>query len=51
MAMIGPKRKAGTWRVPPAPECRLILRPESEIEGRAVSEVIQNILQQVAVPR
>lgn len=30
---------------------RLILRPEFEIEGLSVSEVIQNILQQVAVPR
>jgi MoxR-like ATPase len=30
---------------------RLILRPEFEIEGLAVGEVIQNILQQVAVPR
>jgi MoxR-like ATPase len=30
---------------------RLILRPEFEIEGLAVGEVIQNVLQQVAVPR
>jgi MoxR-like ATPase len=30
---------------------RLILRPEFEIEGLSVGEVIQNILQQVAVPR
>jgi MoxR-like ATPase len=32
-------------------EHRLILRPEFEIEGLTVSEVIQQILQQVAVPR
>jgi MoxR-like ATPase len=30
---------------------RLILRPEFEIEGLSVAEVIQNILQQIAVPR
>ena len=30
---------------------RLILRPEFEIEGLSVGEVIQNILQQIAVPR
>jgi MoxR-like ATPase len=30
---------------------RLILRPEFEIEGLTVAEVIQNILQQIAVPR
>jgi MoxR-like ATPase len=30
---------------------RLILRPEFEIEGLGVSEVVQNILQLVAVPR
>jgi MoxR-like ATPase len=30
---------------------RLILRPEFEIEGLSVTEVIQNILQLVAVPR
>jgi MoxR-like ATPase len=30
---------------------RLILRPEFELEGLSVSEVIQQILQQVAVPR
>jgi MoxR-like ATPase len=30
---------------------RLILRPEFEIEGLNVIEVIQNILQQIAVPR
>jgi MoxR-like ATPase len=35
----------------PVLEHRLILRPEFEIEGLAVSEVIQQILQQVAVPR
>jgi MoxR-like ATPase len=32
-------------------EHRLILRPEFEIEGVSVAEVIQKILQQVAVPR
>jgi MoxR-like ATPase len=32
-------------------EHRLILRPEFEIEGVTVAEVIQKILQQVAVPR
>ncbi|HZM02792.1 MAG TPA: MoxR family ATPase [Candidatus Saccharimonadales bacterium] len=32
-------------------EHRLILRPEFEIEGVTVTEVIQKILQQVAVPR
>jgi MoxR-like ATPase len=32
-------------------EHRLILRPEFEIEGLTVSEVIQQILQQIAVPR
>ncbi len=30
---------------------RLILRPEYEIEGLTVEEVIQNILQEIAVPR
>src|SRR5207344_3549382 len=35
----------------PVLEHRLILRPEFEIEGLSVSEVIQSILQQVAVPR
>ena len=30
---------------------RLILRPEFELEGLSVSETIQNVLQQVAVPR
>jgi MoxR-like ATPase len=35
----------------PVLEHRLILRPEFEIEGLSISEVIQNILQQVAVPR
>jgi MoxR-like ATPase len=35
----------------PVLEHRLILRPEFEIEGLTVSEVIQQILQQVAVPR
>jgi len=35
----------------PVLEHRLILRPEFEIEGVTVPEVIQKILQQVAVPR
>jgi MoxR-like ATPase len=35
----------------PVLEHRLILRPEFEIEGLSVSEVIQKILEQVAVPR
>jgi MoxR-like ATPase len=35
----------------PVLEHRLILRPEFEIEGLAVGEVIDGILQQVAVPR
>jgi MoxR-like ATPase len=35
----------------PVLEHRLILRPEFEIEGLSVSEVIQRILQEVAVPR
>jgi MoxR-like ATPase len=35
----------------PVLEHRLILRPEYEIEGLAVAEVVQNILQEVAVPR
>jgi MoxR-like ATPase len=35
----------------PVLEHRLILRPEYEIEGLSVLEVIQNILQEVAVPR
>ena len=35
----------------PVLEHRLMLRPEFEIEGVTVSEVIQKILQQVAVPR
>jgi MoxR-like ATPase len=36
---------------PPVLEHRLILRPEFEIEGLAVAEVIQQLLQQIAVPR
>jgi MoxR-like ATPase len=36
---------------PPVLEHRLILRPEYEIEGVTVAEVIQKILQEVAVPR
>jgi len=35
----------------PVLEHRLILRPEFEIEGLSIAEVIQQILQQVAVPR
>ncbi len=35
----------------PVLEHRLILRPEYEIEGLTVTEVIQNILQDIAVPR
>jgi MoxR-like ATPase len=35
----------------PVLEHRLILRPEFEIEGLSISEVIENILQQVTVPR
>ncbi len=35
----------------PVLEHRLILRPEFEIEGLSVSEVIQQTLQQIAVPR
>jgi MoxR-like ATPase len=32
-------------------EHRLILRPEFELEGMSINEVIQNLLQQIAVPR
>ena len=35
----------------PVLEHRLILRPEFELEGMSVQEVIQNLLQQIAVPR
>jgi MoxR-like ATPase len=35
----------------PVLEHRLILRPEFEIEGLSISEVIEQILQQIAVPR
>jgi len=35
----------------PALEHRLVLRPEYEIEGLTVKEVIENILQNTAVPR
>jgi MoxR-like ATPase len=35
----------------PVLEHRLILRPEFDIEGLSVSEVIQQVLQQIAVPR
>ena len=36
---------------PPVIEHRLILRPEFEIEGLNVGEVVKNILEQVSVPR
>jgi MoxR-like ATPase len=35
----------------PVLEHRLILRPEYEIEGQSVPDVINSVLQQVAVPR
>jgi MoxR-like ATPase len=35
----------------PVLEHRLILRPEFEVEGLSVTEVIETILQQIAVPR
>ncbi len=35
----------------PVLEHRIILRPEFELEGLSVAETIQNILQQIAVPR
>jgi MoxR-like ATPase len=35
----------------PVLEHRIILRPEFEIEGLAIAEVVQQILQQIAVPR
>jgi MoxR-like ATPase len=35
----------------PVFEHRLILRPEFEIEGLSIAEVIQQVLQQVAIPR
>jgi len=35
----------------PVLEHRLILRPEFEIEGLTASEIIQQVLQQIAVPR
>jgi MoxR-like ATPase len=35
----------------PVLEHRIILRPEFEIEGHTVPEVIQQILREVAVPR
>jgi MoxR-like ATPase len=35
----------------PVLEHRLILRPEFELEGMSVKEVVQNLLQQIAVPR
>jgi len=35
----------------PVLDHRLILRPEFEIEGLTIREVIQNILQDVAIPR
>jgi MoxR-like ATPase len=36
---------------PPVLEHRLILRPEYELEGLAVTEVIQKVLQEIAIPR
>jgi MoxR-like ATPase len=36
---------------PPVLEHRLILRPEFEIEGLSIAEVVKNILEQVTVPR
>jgi MoxR-like ATPase len=35
----------------PVLEHRVIMRPEFEIEGLSVPEVIQQILQQIAIPR
>ena len=35
----------------PVLEHRIVLRPEYEIEGHTVPEVIQQILKEVAVPR
>ncbi len=35
----------------PVLEHRLILRPEFEIEGLTIAEVIQQLMQQIAVPR
>jgi MoxR-like ATPase len=35
----------------PVLDHRLVLRPESEIEGVTVPEVIERVLQRVAVPR
>jgi MoxR-like ATPase len=35
----------------PVLEHRLILRPEYELEGLAVTEVIQKVLQEIAIPR
>ena len=35
----------------PVLEHRLILRPEFEIEGVSIGEVIEKLLQEVAVPR
>ena len=35
----------------PVLEHRLILRPEYEIEGHSVAEIIESILQEVTVPR
>ena len=36
---------------PPVLEHRLILRPEFEIEGLSIGEVIRSVLEQIAVPR
>ena len=38
------------WRVPVL-EHRLVLRPEFEIEGLTLAEVIGQILEKIAVPR
>ncbi len=50
MAKIGPNLNGGTRRLSTGMRCRLILRAEFEMEGLAVDEVIQTILQQAAVP-
>lgn len=39
------------YLAPPVLEHRMVLRPEFEIEGLTVTEVIQEVLQQVKVPR
>jgi MoxR-like ATPase len=35
----------------PVLEHRLVLRPESELEGVRVQEVLERLLHQIAVPR